>query len=342
MEKNPGKCLIDGCGRTIRYLRVSVTDRCNLQCRYCCPSIRFRSLPHENVISYEEIARLAGILAQRGVSSVRITGGEPLVRKHIERLVHFLTRIPGIREVSLTTNGLLLEDQAEILAKAGLARVNVSLDSFLPERFNWITRSTPANGQDGPTTVLRGIQAARKTGLVPIKINVVLMRGVNDDEILSFTDLTRDLDDEVRFIEFMPLCPEISWGNELMLPSSEIMERIEKSRGPLIPVERGAGSGPAVRYRIPGHAGTVGFISAMSDHFCAGCNRIRLTSDGKLLTCLFSEAETDLLTPMRSGAGDNEILSLIEEAVRQKASWHGIAQNQVCPSCSRCMFSIGG
>jgi len=334
--------LVDGCGRIVSYLRVSVTDRCNLKCRYCCPSILFKPFPHEDVISYEEITRVAQVLALKGVSSIRITGGEPLVRKNLDRLIGSLSRVPGIKDISLTTNGLLLEDYAETLSKAGLTRVNVSLDSCIPERFNWITRSRPANGHDGPTIVLKGIEAARRAGLGPIKINVVLMRGINDDEVFRFTDMTRDQEDEVRFIEFMPLCPEIFWGNELIITSSEIMEKIEESRGPLTAVGRGIGAGPAVRYRIAGHAGTIGFISAISNHFCAGCNRIRLTANGRLLPCLFSDLETDLLNPLRSGAEDREILSLVEGVLRNKPSGHGITEGPCCPVCSRSMLNIGG
>lgn len=334
--------LVDGCGRPIRYLRVSVTDRCNLRCRYCCPSIQFSPLSHVDMISYEEVTRLAHLLAPKGVSSIRITGGEPLVRKNLDRLIRCLSQVPGIEDIALTTNGLLLEETAESLAKAGLSRINVSLDSLIPERFAWITRLESLNGSDGPKAVLKGIEAGRAAGLDPIKINVVLMRGINDDELPQFAELTRDQDCEVRFIEFMPLCPEVFWGVKLMIPSSEIIQRIEESCGPLAAVGRGKGVGPAVRYRISGHRGTIGLISPISNHFCAHCNRIRLTADGKILPCLFSNTETDLLAPMRSGKRDGEILSIIEDTLRHKPSGHGIAESWVYRACTRTMSHIGG
>ncbi len=336
------KTLLDGFGRPIRYLRVSVTDRCNLRCRYCRPSAEFAPLLHGNIISYEEITRLAGILAPEGVSSVRITGGEPLVRRNVDHLVQSLSRVPGIGEVSLTTNGLLLEEAAQSLVKAGLSRVNVSLDSLIPERFSWITKFGSGNAGDGPGTVLRGIKAARRVGLKPLKINVVLMRGINDDELDRFAALSMNHDYEVRFIEFMPISPEGFWGRELVVPTPEAIARLKALHGSLIPMKRGKGPGPAVRYRIPGHRGTIGFISPLSDHFCVDCNRIRLTADGKLLTCLFSETEIDLLTPMRSGASDRDILSMFVEALRKKPAGHGIVDGCSVRTFTRTMSHIGG
>jgi len=336
------KTLLDGRGRPIRYMRVSVTDRCNFRCRYCSPSAEFTSLPHDDIVSYEEIARLAGILAPEGVSSVRITGGEPLVRKNLDRLIRSLSQVPGIRDIALTTNGLLLENEAESLAQAGLSRVNVSLDSLIRERFSWITRFGSQNGHDGPRAVLRGIEAARRTGMNPVKINTVVMRGFNDDELDRFAALTRDRDYDVRFIEFMPLSPEGFWGRESVVPTSEVIARLEALYGPLVPMGRGKGSGPAVGYRIPGHPGTLGFISPISDHFCVHCNRIRLTADGKLRPCLFSDIETDLLTPMRSGASDQEILSLVKGAIREKPASHGIVDGWSFRACTRTMSHIGG
>jgi cyclic pyranopterin phosphate synthase len=336
------KSLADGFGRPIRYLRVSVTDRCNLRCRYCRSSAEFTPLSHADIISYEEITRLAGILAPAGVKSIRITGGEPFVRKNLDHLIRALSGLPGIEEVNLTTNGLLLENAAGILARAGLSRVNVSLDSLVPERFSWITRPGPEAVGAHPDAVLRGIEAARTAGLNPVKINVVLMRGFNDDELDRFATLTLGHDYEVRFIEFMPLSPEGFWGKELVVPTSEIIARLEVLHGSLTPVNGGKGSGPAVRYRIPGHVGTLGFISPVSNHFCTNCNRIRLTADGKLLACLFSRTETDLLTPMRSGISDRDLLFLIQEALLEKPAGHGMLDGGSVRACTRAMSHIGG
>ena len=336
------RTLCDSLGRQIRYLRVSVTDRCNLRCRYCAPSAKFVSLAHGDIISYEEITRLVRILAPEGIESVRITGGEPLVRKNPERLIRSLSMIPGIRDIGLTTNGVFLEKAAEPLARAGLSRVNVSLDSLIPERFSWITRSGSQTGNDGPQAILRGVEAARRAGMHPVKINVVLMRRFNDDELHRFADLTRDYDYEVRFIEFMPLSPKGVWGKESVVPTADVISGLESANGPLIPMDRGKGSGPAVRYRVPGYTGTLGFISPVSDHFCDRCNRIRLTADGKLLPCLFSDIETDLLDPMRSGASDREILSLIESALQEKPSGYNITDGDSKRVCTRAMSHIGG
>ena len=336
------RTLCDSLGRQIRYLRVSVTDRCNLRCRYCTPSAKFVSLTHDDIISYEEIARLVRILAPEGIESVRITGGEPLVRKNPERLLRSLSTIPGIGDISLTTNGVFLEKAADSLVRAGLSRVNVSLDSLIPERFSWITRSGPQTGDGGPRAILRGVEAARRAGMYPVKINVVLMRRFNDDELHRFADLTRDHDYEVRFIEFMPLSPKGVWGMESVVPTADVISSLESAYGPLVPMDRRKGLGPAVRYQISGYAGTIGFISPVSDHFCDQCNRIRLTADGKLLPCLFSDIETDLLGPMRAGASDPEILSLIARILQQKPAGHNIPGGGSIRGCSRIMSHIGG
>ena len=334
--------IIDGSGRPVRYLRVSVTDRCNLRCRYCAPSDKFESLSHSQIISYEEIERLAGILVPRGVSSIRITGGEPLVRKHLNRLVHNLSLTPGIKDISLTTNGYLLEDLAGPLRVAGLTRVNISLDTLNEDRYSWITGPNGEGGPGGLNRVLNGIEEAYRAGLVPVKINAVLMWGFNDDELEEFAALTRDRDFEVRFIEFMPMSPEGFWGPEKVVTAAEAIGRLETVHGPLLSLGRGMGSGPAVRYRVPGYRGTVGFITPVSRHFCIDCNRIRITADGKVRTCLFSDNETDLLAPLRSGASDEEVLTLIERALRGKPDGHGIGKGEGVKGCARTMSHIGG
>jgi cyclic pyranopterin phosphate synthase len=293
-------------------------------------------------MSYEEIEHLARILASKGVSSIRLTGGEPLVRRHLHRLIRCLSLIPGIRDISLTTNGLLLENMAVSLGQAGLSRVNVSLDSLRKDRFSWITNPVSQNGNGSPMAILRGLEAARMVGMDPVKINVVLIRGFNDDELDQFAAITRDKDYEVRFIEFMPLSPEGFWCQKKVVSAAEVIARLEVLHGSLVPLGKGSGSGPAVRYRIPGHTGTIGFITPVSQHFCVQCNRIRITADGKLRTCLFSDNETDLLTPLRMGISNISILSLIESALDVKPDGHDIAGGGAFKACTRTMSHIGG
>ncbi|UCF89680.1 MAG: GTP 3',8-cyclase MoaA [bacterium] len=323
-------------------MRVSVTDRCNLRCRYCTPAEEFVSLSHDHIITYEEIHRLAALLAPMGVTKVRITGGEPLVRKHLDRLVRSLATTAGITDISLTTNGYLLGPLAGTLRKAGLSRVNISLDSLKEDRFAWITGPNGEGGPGGLDRVLDGIRVAARAGLFPVKINAVLMRGFNDDELADFADLTRDQEYEVRFIEFMPMSPEGFWGPEKVVSAAEAIGRLETIHGPLAPLGRGKGAGPAVRYRIPGFRGTIGFITPVSQHFCIDCNRIRITADGKIRTCLFSDNETDLLTPLRSGAADDEILALIQDALTGKPQGHGMGKGEGVQGCARTMSHIGG
>jgi cyclic pyranopterin phosphate synthase len=334
--------LTDGSGRPVRYLRVSVTDRCNLRCRYCAPSEDFVSLSHNRIISYEEIERLARILSPMGVSSIRITGGEPLVRKHLDRLVSSLSKVPGINDISLTTNGILLSELAKPLKDAGLSRVNVSLDTLREDRFTWITSPNGNGIQMGPHRVMEGLMAAEFAGLLPVKINVVLMRGFNDDELEGFAALTSDRDFEVRFIEFMPMSPEGFWGPEKVVPAAEAIGRLETVHGPLAQLGRCNGSGPAVCYQIPGYQGTVGFITPISQHFCLDCNRIRITADGKIRTCLFSDNETDILEPLRSGASDAEVLNVIQDALNRKPEGHGMGKGEGLRGCARTMSHIGG
>jgi cyclic pyranopterin phosphate synthase len=299
-------------------------------------------LTHDDIITYEEIERLVRILAPRGITSIRITGGEPLVRKNLNRLVQSLFRIKDVHDISLTTNGLLLEQAARSLKRAGLSRINVSLDSLRKDRFVWITNPVSKHGYGSPRKILRGIEASRKAGLTPIKVNVVLMRNFNDDELEQFADLTRNHDYEVRFIEFMPLGLNGFWADEKVITASEAIARLKVIHGSLIPLGKGGGSGPAVRYRIPGYAGVIGFITPVSESFCVQCNRIRITADGKLRTCLFSDNETDLLTPLRSGIADSETLSIIERALMEKQGRQDIAEGVSCMSCARSMSHIGG
>jgi cyclic pyranopterin phosphate synthase len=328
----------DSYGRAIDYLRVSVTDRCNLRCVYCMPEEGVPWRPHSEILRYEEIARLARVAATLGVSHIRLTGGEPLVRQGLPALVKMLAEVPGIDELSMTTNGTLLAQQAKELARAGLNRVNVSLDTLDAEQFRQITRWGELDD------ALRGISAAREAGLTPVKINVVVIRGTNDDQIVDMARRTLSEGWHVRFIEYMPMGPDAP-GAEVMaidavhVPAQEMRERIESELGRLYPASL-PGSGPASYWRLDGAGGTIGFISALSEHFCAHCNRLRLTADGHLLPCLMGSTEFDLRTPLRQGAEDRALRALFVEAIEAKPAGHCLADH-VMPGC-RPMSRIGG
>jgi cyclic pyranopterin phosphate synthase len=343
---------LDNFNRPISYLRVSVTDRCNLRCVYCMPPEGVPWRPHEEILRYEEIETVVRAAAGLGISKVRLTGGEPLVRLGIVNLVAMLARIPGIDDLAMTTNGTLLACYAEGLKAAGLQRVNVSLDTLRPERFRRITRL----GKLSDT--LEGIAAAKQAGLVPVKINTVVIRSLNDDEVVDFARLTYAPPPpippnfgglggqgatggwHVRFIEVMPLGDNTDWAGNGYVPMSEVRERIEGELGELIPAKLGVGGGPARYYRLPGAQGTVGFITPISEHFCYQCNRLRLTADGKLRPCLLSDYEIDLRTPLRQGASAEEIKALIIEGIRNKPERHHLSE-QVIPQ-GRAMSEIGG
>lgn len=308
--KNPS--LLDPSGRPINYLRVSVIDRCNLRCVYCMPQGRVPWTPREEVLTDAEIACVVRVAAGLGVRKVRITGGEPLVRPGLPDLIRALCAIPGVEEVAMTTNGVLLAQHAQDLAAAGLRRINVSLDTLWPHRFRRIT------GFDGFFKVWAGIAAAESAGLRPIKLNVVVMRGINDDEVGDFANLTRRRPYEVRFIEFMPIGPTAHLWRDLFVPAEEVLSRLKNEFVPE-PVE-----GVARRFRLPGAAGTVGVISPVSRPFCAACNRLRLSADGHLRSCLFSDKGTDLKGPLRAGAPLRRLRALIRAAVAAKPEgWMG-------------------
>lgn len=308
--------LKDSYSREIDYLRVSVTDRCNMRCIYCAPARGVVPSKHRDILRYEEIIRIVRIAAGLGVRKVRLTGGEPLARRNITFLISSLKEIGGIEDLSMTTNGALLERYAGRLADAGLNRINVSIDSLVPERYTSITRG----GELG--SVLRGLEAARSSGLKPIKINMVPIRGINDDEIGAFANLTMNDDLHVRFIEFMPAGDIDFWQPDRYVSTEEMKKVIEKDR-PLTPVKVRR-HGPSRYFRLEGAKGVIGFISALTHHFCGDCNRLRLTSDGKLRPCLFSETEIDLRSPLRSGTPDTEIERLLRLAIDVKPEGHGI------------------
>ncbi|MBI5101646.1 MAG: GTP 3',8-cyclase MoaA [Nitrospirae bacterium] len=303
--------------RVIDYLRLSVTDRCNLRCVYCMPASGLQPFDHSDILSYEEIIRIVRVAARLGVRKVRITGGEPLTRKNLSFLVSSLKKIEGIEDLSMTTNGILLDKYAQELSAAGLDRVNISLDSFNPDRYRQITRGGDLSD------VLRGIEAAEKAGLRPLKINMVPLRGVNDDEIEQFARMTLGSEYHFRFIEFMPSGVIDTWEPGKYITTEEMKEIIGKKIGPLTPVKLRK-NGPSKYFRLQGAKGVIGFISALSHHFCGECNRLRLTSEGKLRPCLFSETEIDLRSPLRTGADDAEIERLLRLSIAVKPEGHNI------------------
>ena len=310
--------LVDREKRHLNYLRISITDRCNLRCLYCVPEGRIPKLDHEDILSYEEILRLVKIGTRLGIRKVRITGGEPLVRKGVIDFLGRLTRIRELEDVSLTTNGVLLASNAQRIFDAGIRRINISLDSLNREKYAQIT------GYDQFERVWTGIERARKIGFNPIKINVVAMRGINDEEIIDFGRLSLDLPFHIRFIEYMPIGNSRTSSRDQIL-TPEIQEKIS-TIDELVPVNNGHNDGPARRYRIANAQGEVGFISALSHHFCNRCNRLRLTADGKLRACLLSDYHEPFKDVLRNGGSDEQLAEIFRTAVRQKAAKH-----QLCP-----------
>jgi len=312
-------------------MRISVTDRCDLRCIYCTAS-RFENLSHDDILRYEEIERVVQAAARLGVKGVRLTGGEPLVRPHLSALVRALSQIPGIEDLSLTTNATQLPLYARELKEAGLKRVNISLDTFKPERFAHIC------GRDALGQALAGIAAAQEAGLVPVKTNTVVMRGVNDDEILDFARKSISDGWHVRYIEEMPLTGEENARK--MVPIAEIQETIEHGLGPLTSCGPTEGRGPARYYRLSGAKGTIGFIAPVTHAFCEDCNRLRLTADGKLRPCLLRDDEIDLRAALRSGADQVELERILLTAAHMKKEKHDLADQT--GMLERQMWQIGG
>jgi cyclic pyranopterin phosphate synthase len=324
----------DSYARTIDYLRISVTDRCNLRCRYCMPEEGIPSISHDLIMSYEEITFLVKAAASLGFAKVRLTGGEPLVRKGLTDLVKSIRAVEGITDLSLTTNGVLLAEEASRLREAGIARINISLDTLRPDRFLAITR------RDLFDRVTAGIDAAIEAGMDPVKINVVVMRGINDDEILDFTLLTRDKPLSVRFIEFMPTTAENGWEPGRVVPTEEVLSRI-RNRYTIKEVTDKRGNGPSTDLRIDGFAGTIGFISPVSRHFCDRCNRLRVTADGRIRGCLFSDDELYVLPILRQRRPVGEIADFLKDAIAKKPRAHAINDGRF-KNCQRAMSAIGG
>jgi cyclic pyranopterin phosphate synthase len=327
--------LKDSFGRTVNNLRISVTDRCNFRCRYCMPEEGMQWMARSELLTFEELTRLSRVFASLGVKHIRLTGGEPLMRKDLHVLVKQISGVPGIQDIAMTTNGYFLAEQAPDLVKAGLHRINVSLDSLDPVKFTEMTR------RDHFHRVWEGIEAVDRLGIRPIKLNVVLIRGMNEDEIPKFADLARSRSFVIRFIEFMPIGSDDGWSPEKVVTGKEIIAGMEKAVGKrLKPVEM-RGAQPADRFVFEDGIGEIGLISSVSEPFCSDCNRVRLTSDGKLRTCLFSLAETDLKSLLRSDADDEAIRTAIVEAVWKKEEGHLINRpGFVRPA--RSMSQIGG
>ena len=325
--------LVDSFGRVADDLRISVTDRCNLRCVYCMPPDGLPWLDRSDLLTYEEIRRLAALFVRLGIRTIRLTGGEPLVRRDLPRLVGQLASLSPRPELALTTNGVLLDQQAEALATAGLDRVNVSLDSLQGDRFEAVTRRPQLE------RVLAGIAAARSAGLTPVKVNCVVMRGRNDDEIADFARFARDEGCVVRFIEYMPLDADGRWTDGDVVAAREILSSLEES-GEHPVATSSPGPEPATRYRLA-DGGEIGVIPSVTAPFCASCNRVRLGAEGTLRNCLFALDETDLRTPLRSGAPEGVLAGLVHASVAAKWAGHSIGRPGFEPP-SKSMSQIGG
>ena len=325
------RTLVDQFGRRIEYLRISVTDRCNFRCLYCMPPEGLEWLPKTDILSYEEIAAIVGQLAPLGLRRIRITGGEPTIRPQLERLVAMLRAVPGIEDIALSTNGVKLESMAESLRAAGLDRINMSADSLRPDRIAAIARRSISFDP------VRSAMAAQRVGLDPIKINVVVMRGINDDEIEDFARLTLEHAWHVRFIELMPVGDLRSLTWEHVVPSDDVIARIARL-GALRPASGPArGNGPAQYYRLDGGLGSIGVITPMTHKYCETCNRVRLTADGRLRTCLFGDHEVNLRDPLRRG---EDLVPLYAQALAEKPREHALLQMQV--GGLRALSEVGG
>jgi len=326
--------LSDQFRRPITYLRISVTDRCNLRCVYCMPEAGLPWIPKADILTYEEIVQIVEAAASVGVRSLRLTGGEPLVRRDLPELVRKLARIPGIDDIALSTNALLLADQIDELASAGLRRCNISLDTLREDRFFAIAR------RPGLDRVIAGIDATLAHGLVPLKLNCVVMRGQNDDELAAFAELTRERELFVRFIEVMPVGENLGLQRDSYVSSDEILARLAQV-DELRPVTGPGGNGPARYFAFPGARGAVGVISPLSHDYCERCNRVRLTADGRLRLCLFGDHEIDLRAPLRAGADLDEIAGLLRGSMLIKPERHHLRLGEQA-SRMRAFSEIGG
>ena len=327
--------LIDSLGRRHTNLRISVTDRCNIRCFYCMPDENIRFKPRAEILTFEEIERLARVFAQLGVNKLRLTGGEPLVRAGLPDLIRMLNDIAGIEDIALTTNGLLLAEHAEALKQAGLQRVNISLDTLQEETFQKISR------RPGLEKVLAGIAAAQEVGFEKIRLNAIAIRGLTEEDIIPLGNFARERGLELRFIEFMPLDAENNWQTDQVLGGEVIRSQLEDAFGPLLPAERPDPSQPATDFVFADGGGRIGFINPVTQPFCSACNRLRVTAEGNLRNCLFSIVEWDARAVLRDGGTDEQLADLIRQCVLAKKPGHGIdSEGFVKPE--RAMYQIGG
>jgi cyclic pyranopterin phosphate synthase len=319
--------LVDAHNRPIKDLRISVTDRCNFRCTYCMPLDEYEWIDKKQILTFEEITRLATLFAELGVEKIRLTGGEPLVRQNLDHLVAKLSVIEGLKELCLTTNAALLTDQINALKRAGLKRVNISIDSLDPERFKRMTK----RGDLGK--VLDGIFAAKAAGLVPIKLNAVVERGVNDNDIIPLVEFSREHGFAMRFIEYMDVGNSNNWTSAKLVSKKEIIDRIH-ARYPLREVGRDQGSAPSVDYEFVDGKGDIGVIASVTEPFCSSCTRIRLTADGKIVTCLFSQLGHDVKTLLRGGASDDEVRSFLSSIWQNRTDRYSVERLQALNSAN--------
>ncbi|MDZ4849523.1 MAG: GTP 3',8-cyclase MoaA [Pirellulaceae bacterium] len=326
--------LIDRFGRKHRSLRISVTDRCNIRCQYCMSDGPLEFLPKKQLLTYEEIASFCQLMTRFGITRLRLTGGEPLVRGELSTLVRLLRQIPAVESIAMTTNGMLLDQHLETLKDAGLDQINISLDTLSETTFRKLSR------RDGIERVLAGIDAAIAHGYRP-RLNTVLLRDLNFEDAIGLVEFAIERGLVVRFIEFMPLDSDRQWNGSQMVSGEELRTHLATRFGPMIPIDRKDLSRPARDYRFEGLSGSVGFIDSVSKPFCAACDRLRLTADGKLRNCLFGNDEWNIGEVLRTQDGENELIRLIEECVANKFAAHGIGQPQFAPP-ERAMYQIGG
>ena len=325
--------LIDNFNRHLNYLRISITDRCNLQCRYCEPKDLIPKLSHADILTYEEILRVVRIATRLGISKVRVTGGEPLVRKGVYDFLHELTATAGLKDVSLTTNGVLLKDNLEKIQAAGISRINISLDTLNPVKYQEIT------GFDKFNRVWQGIEKAHQMGFYPIKLNIVALKGINDEEFIEMARLSFQYPFHIRFIELMPI-GHSDFNPDSLLLAPEIKSRIS-DLGNLVAVQEDENDGPARRYKYENAIGEIGFIPALSQHFCNKCNRLRLTASGQLRPCLLSDHQEDLKEAVRKNCSDQQLADIFIKAVRHKPSDHNLVAKNPARICAQ-MRAIGG
>ena len=326
--------LVDSCNRHLNYLRISITDRCNLRCTYCMPDDRIPRLKHSEILRYEEILRVLQVGVSLGISKIRITGGEPLVRKGVYGFLDQLNRMEQLKDISLTTNGMLLAENIDRIYGSGIRRINISIDTLNRKKYEQIT------GLDGLPQVWKGIEAALEKGFSPIKLNIVALKGMNEDELEEMAKLSFKYPFHIRFIEQMPI------GKAHLAPGKPLLAPVIKQRigslGRLLPVEKSFHDGPAQRYRIEGALGEVGFIPAISQHFCERCNRLRLTASGQLRPCLLSDRQEDLKGPLRAGCSDAEITNIFLKAVQHKPCDHNLNEDDSEGGVDGQMHAIGG